>query len=52
MGGSLSWTGLFKAHLHPALALVFIIPFLPHAVLEKKHLFEEDINDRCDHRAV
>ncbi|MGC1455782.1 MAG: Na+/H+ antiporter NhaA, partial [Nitrospirota bacterium] len=47
LGGSLSWTGLFKAHLHPALALVFIIPFLPHAVLEKKHLFEEDINDRA-----
>ncbi len=47
LGGSLSWAGLFKAHLHPALALVFIIPFLPHAVFEKKHLFEEDISDRA-----
>ena len=46
IGGSLSWTGLFKAHLHPALALVFIIPFLPHAVFERKHLFEEDAADR------
>ncbi len=45
-GGVLSWFGLFKAHLHPALALVFIIPFLPHARFEKKHLFEEDIKDR------
>ena len=45
-GGGLSWAGLFLAHLHPALALVFIIPFLPHAALEKKHFFEEDIEDR------
>ncbi len=42
LGGGLSWAGLYRAHLHPALALVFIIPFLPHAGLKKKHLFEED----------
>lgn len=29
-GGTLSWFGLHEAHLHPALALVFIIPILPH----------------------
>ena len=29
VGGSLSWWGLHSAHLHPALALVPIIPFLP-----------------------
>ena len=46
LGGTLSWIGLFKAHLHPALALVFIIPFLPHVGFEKKHLFEEDASDR------
>jgi Na+:H+ antiporter, NhaA family len=46
MGGILSWAGLFRAHLHPALALVFIIPFLPHAMVETKHLFEEDRTDR------
>lgn len=45
VGGSLSWTGLHHAHLHPALALVFIIPFLPHARKEHKHLFEEDSSD-------
>lgn len=28
-GGALSWHGLHSAHLHPALALVFIVPFLP-----------------------
>jgi Na+:H+ antiporter, NhaA family len=29
IGGGLSWFGLITAHLHPALALVFIVPFLP-----------------------
>lgn len=46
IGGSLSWTGLHHAHLHPALALVFVFPFLPHAKKEHKHLFEEDPSDR------
>ena len=45
-GGTLSWIGLHEAHLHPALALVFIIPFLPHAKKEHKHFFEEDPVDR------
>lgn len=45
IGGTLSWTGLHHAHLHPALALVFIIPFLPHAKKEHKHLFEDDPKD-------
>jgi NhaA family Na+:H+ antiporter len=44
-GGVPSWFGLFKAHLHPALALVFIIPFLPHPPRESKHMFEEDPKD-------
>lgn len=30
VGGFLSWLGLLNAGLHPALALVVIIPFLPH----------------------
>jgi NhaA family Na+:H+ antiporter len=30
-GGGLSWTALFLGGLHPALALVPIMPFLPHA---------------------
>jgi len=46
VGGGLSWAGLFQAHLHPALALVFIIPFLPHRGFEEKHMFEEDTADR------
>jgi len=46
LGGGLSWAGLFNAHLHPALALAFVIPFLPHRKKEREHLFEEDIADR------
>ncbi|MDD2319902.1 MAG: Na+/H+ antiporter NhaA, partial [Geobacteraceae bacterium] len=45
LGGVPSWIGLHEAHLHPALALVFIIPFLPHPPRETKHLFEEDLHD-------
>jgi Na+:H+ antiporter, NhaA family len=44
-GGIPSWLGLFMAHLHPALALVFIIPFLPHPPRETRHMFEEDPED-------
>jgi Na+:H+ antiporter, NhaA family len=29
--GTIAWYGLHAAHLHPALALVFIVPFLPAA---------------------
>ncbi|NTV14582.1 MAG: Na+/H+ antiporter NhaA [Desulfobulbaceae bacterium] len=46
LGGVFSWVGLFKAHIHPALALAFIVPFLPHAAKERKHIFEEDPQDR------
>jgi NhaA family Na+:H+ antiporter len=45
IGGVPSWMGLREAHLHPALALVFIVPFLPHPMKEDKHLFEEDPAD-------
>ena len=30
LGGTAAWVGLYRAHLHPALALVFIVPFMPH----------------------
>jgi len=46
LGGVPSWFGLHEAHLHPALALVFIVPFLPHRPRESKHLFEADPRDR------
>lgn len=46
IGGVFCWTGLFKAHLHPALALAFVVPFLPHGQRESLHLFEDDPSDR------
>jgi NhaA family Na+:H+ antiporter len=46
LGGVPSWFGLHSAHLHPALALVFIVPFFPHPPRESKHIFEEDLRDR------
>jgi NhaA family Na+:H+ antiporter len=30
--GVICWFGLHQAHLHPALALVFVVPFMPHQV--------------------
>ena len=41
IGGALSWWGLYSAHLHPALALVPIVPFLP-AGTRDAGLFKED----------
>ncbi|MEZ6094191.1 MAG: Na+/H+ antiporter NhaA [Pirellulaceae bacterium] len=29
IGGGFCWWGLYSAHLHPALALVFVVPFIP-----------------------
>ena len=29
-GGLLVWTGMYNAQLHPALSLIFIVPFLAH----------------------
>ena len=31
LGGALCWFGLYSAHLHPALALTFVVPFMPAA---------------------
>ena len=45
VGGGLSWAGLYLASLHAALALVPIVPFLPHPSREHKHLFEQDPKD-------
>ncbi len=42
VAGTLSWCGLIMAHLHPALALVFIVPFMP--ISQKRHgeIFEDE----------
>lgn len=46
VGGALSWTGLHMTGVHPSLALVLIIPFLPHPREENSHLFEDDLCDQ------
>jgi NhaA family Na+:H+ antiporter len=47
LGGGLSWTALFLGGLHPALALVPVLPFMPH---EKRHvgLFDPREHDLPD----
>lgn len=45
--GLLSWVALYKAHLHPALALVPIIPFFPSADKDSG-LFVEDTPKTTD----
>lgn len=40
VAGVLSWAGLALSHMHPALALVPIVPFMPHA-LRDEGLFVE-----------
>ena len=44
-GGLLSWIGLLKAHLHPALALVPIVPFLPGPTHDLGLFAEADDDD-------
>lgn len=40
LAGSLAWVGLLKAHVHPALALVPVVPFMPsgsHSSMHSSH---------------
>jgi NhaA family Na+:H+ antiporter len=54
VGGALSWAALFIGGLHPALALVPIIPFMPHAHMDlgpyaKAEEFRGDTLNRFEH---
>jgi NhaA family Na+:H+ antiporter len=46
IGGPLAWLGLMLAHLHPALALVFVVPFLPGPRRDIGLFAKEDEVDR------
>ncbi len=46
VAGPLAWSGLILAHLHPALALVAIVPFLPAPQRDTGLFAEEDEVDR------
>jgi len=41
-GGSVAWTGFFMGGLHPALALVPVLPFVPHAAHDAGLFVESD----------
>lgn len=45
-GGTLSWFGFISAHLHPALALVPIVPFLPGPSRDTGMFEAEDETDQ------
>lgn len=45
--GPIAWCGLMMAHLHPALALVFVVPFLPGTMPGKHHLFDDTREGRA-----
>jgi NhaA family Na+:H+ antiporter len=52
--GSLSWTALYLAGFHPALALVPIVPFMPHAprdlgVFEPREQLRADTLNQFEH---
>ena len=48
VGGTLSWLALYWSGLHPALALLPIVPFLPHARRDVDHLLNERDNEPDD----
>lgn len=50
IAGPLSWCGFYMSHLHPALALVVIVPFLP-APKEDTGLFEPAEDEDEHHHA-
>jgi NhaA family Na+:H+ antiporter len=46
VAGPLAWLGLILAHLHPALALVTVVPFLPAPARDTGLFVDEDEVDR------
>lgn len=49
--GPLAWSGLLLAHLHPALALVFVVPFMPGPTRDTGLFVAEDEVDVDGHDA-
>ncbi len=50
--GPIAWSGLVLTHLHPALALVFIVPFLPAPARDTGFFREEDEVDMAGEPAA
>lgn len=54
LAGGLSWTALFVGGLHPALAMVPIVPFMPHArrdlgLFENRETLQHDTLNEFEH---
>ena len=52
--GALSWAGLYVGGFHPALALVPIVPFMPHSpadlgLFDRRELLRTDTLNRFEH---
>ncbi len=47
--GTIAWFGLHTAGLHAALALVFIVPFMPSSHHSEEHLDQHGLDDDADH---
>jgi len=52
IAGPIAWSGLMLAHLHPALALVFIVPFLPGPERDPGLFVEEDGGEDPAHHST
>ena len=48
VSGVVTWIGLIKARLHPALALAFIVPFMPGPDIKELDHLEEEIEEEIE----
>jgi Na+/H+ antiporter NhaA len=46
--GVISWCGLINSRIHPALALVFVVPFMPGPNREGLELLDEQFEDQIE----
>ena len=44
--GPVAWIGLILARLHPALALVFVVPFMPGPDMEKLQALDAQVSSK------
>lgn len=52
IAGTMAWFGMHNTHLHPALALVFIIPFLPRTGEIAAHKDTHGLDDAIGHSTL
>lgn len=52
VAGPISWLGLIKAQVHPALALVCIVPFMPATHEHGKHDHDDELHAKSEVRLI